>query len=233
MSEILQWSTGLNGYKKHTLHENHFTTELTECQFEPGRNLDNIFVDHLINRPNSPVELLYSGGSDSELVLISLMKNKIPVEVMTMVIQIKGITLFNIANFGFKGDSNRAAILPTDSNTEVTDIGSSGKPFAHGNITIMTSNTSTVKTTLNAQTIATYSPNGEATTVGSQAAPFDNVYAYNIHAVSGFSGPLLANTAAPTSVSSTGTAGEVAFDSTHIYVCVANNTWRRANLTTW
>jgi hypothetical protein len=93
MSEILQWSTGLNGYKKHTLHENHFTTELTECQFEPGRNLDNIFVDHLINRPNSPVELLYSGGSDSELVLISLMKNKIPVEVMTMVIQIKGITL--------------------------------------------------------------------------------------------------------------------------------------------
>ena len=93
MSEILQWSTGLNGYKKHTLDSNHFTTELTECQFESGRNLDDIFYDHLVDRPNSPVELLYSGGSDSELVLISLMKNKIPVEVMTMVIQVKGITL--------------------------------------------------------------------------------------------------------------------------------------------
>jgi len=93
MSELLQWSTGLNGYKKHTLDSNHFTTELTECQFEPGRSLDDILYDHLIDRPSSPIELLYSGGSDSELVLMSLMKNKIPVEVMTMVIQFKDITL--------------------------------------------------------------------------------------------------------------------------------------------
>jgi len=93
MSNILQWSTGLNGYKKHTLDNNHFTTELTECQFEPGRNLDDIFYDHLVNRPNSPVELLYSGGLDSEIVLMSLLKNKIPVEAMTMVITIKGAIL--------------------------------------------------------------------------------------------------------------------------------------------
>ena len=89
MSEILQWSTGLNGYKKHILDRNYFTTELIECQFEPGRSLDDIFYDHLVDRPNSPVELLYSGGSDSELVLMSLMKNKIPFEVMTMVVQFK------------------------------------------------------------------------------------------------------------------------------------------------
>jgi hypothetical protein len=93
MSELLQWSSGLNGYKKHTLYDNHFTTELTECQFEPGRSLDDIFYDHLIDCPNNSVELLYSGGSDSELVLMSLMRNKIPVEVMTMVIQFKDITL--------------------------------------------------------------------------------------------------------------------------------------------
>jgi hypothetical protein len=93
MSELLQWSTGLNGYKKHILDSNHFTTELTECQFEPGRNVDDIFYDHLVNRPNSPVELLYSGGLDSELVLMSLLKNKIPVEAMTMVITVKGAIL--------------------------------------------------------------------------------------------------------------------------------------------
>ena len=93
MSEILQWSTGLNGYKKHTLHNNDFTTELTECQFEPGRSLDSIFVDHLMDRPDSPVELLYSGGLDSELVLMSLLRNNIPVEAMTMVIMIKGAIL--------------------------------------------------------------------------------------------------------------------------------------------
>ena len=93
MSEILQWSTGLNGYKKHILDSNHFTTELTECQFEPGRNVDDIFYDHLVNRPNSPVELLYSGGLDSELVLMSLLRNNISVEAMTMVITIKGAIL--------------------------------------------------------------------------------------------------------------------------------------------
>ena len=93
MSEILQWSTGLNEYKKHTLDNNNFTTELTECKFELGRSVDAIFNDHLADRPNSPVELLYSGGMDSELVLMSLMNNKIPVEVITMVIQVRGITL--------------------------------------------------------------------------------------------------------------------------------------------
>jgi hypothetical protein len=93
MSEILQWSTGLNGYKKHTLDNNNFTTELTECQFEPGRSVDAIFYDHLVDRPNSPVELLYSGGLDSEFILMSLMRNKIPFELMTMVIQVRGITL--------------------------------------------------------------------------------------------------------------------------------------------
>lgn len=93
MSELLQWSTGLNGYKKHTLDSNHFTTELTECQFEPGRSVDSIFYDHLIDRPSSPVELLYSGGLDSELVLMSLLRNKIPVEAMTMIIMIKGAIL--------------------------------------------------------------------------------------------------------------------------------------------
>ena len=93
MSEVIQWSTGLNGYKKHTLDNNNFTTELTECQFESGRSVDDMFYDHLVDRPDSPVELLYSGGLDSELVLMSLLRLKIPVEAMTMVITIKGAIL--------------------------------------------------------------------------------------------------------------------------------------------
>ena len=93
MSEILQWSTGLNGYKKNTLDNKHYTTLLTECEFEKGRDIDSIFVDHLANRQTSKIELLYSGGADSELVLMSCLRNKIPFEVMTMVIQVKGITL--------------------------------------------------------------------------------------------------------------------------------------------
>ena len=38
---------------------------------------------------------------------------------------------------------------------------------------------------------------------------------------------------APTSSTSPGTPGQIAYDSTYIYVCVANNTWKRASISTW
>lgn len=44
---------------------------------------------------------------------------------------------------------------------------------------------------------------------------------------------ILSNVAYPSTASSVGTTGQVAFDATHIYVCVATNTWVRANLAAW
>jgi cytoskeletal protein CcmA (bactofilin family) len=38
---------------------------------------------------------------------------------------------------------------------------------------------------------------------------------------------------APSSASSTGTAGTIAYDTNYIYVCVAANTWKRVSLSTW
>jgi hypothetical protein len=38
---------------------------------------------------------------------------------------------------------------------------------------------------------------------------------------------------APATASSNGTAGTMAFDSTHLYYCVANNQWVRAELSSW
>ena len=37
----------------------------------------------------------------------------------------------------------------------------------------------------------------------------------------------------PATASSNGIAGTIRFDSGYIYVCVANNTWKRATLSTW
>jgi hypothetical protein len=93
MSEILHWATGLNGYKKHTLDATKFSTTITECEVETGREIHQIFNDHLAGRQTSKVEILYSGGTDSELVLLSCIKNNIPFEVMTMVIQTNGLIL--------------------------------------------------------------------------------------------------------------------------------------------
>ncbi len=39
--------------------------------------------------------------------------------------------------------------------------------------------------------------------------------------------------AAPASSSSAGTAGQIAFDSSYLYVCVAANTWRRTPIDDW
>jgi nitrogen fixation/metabolism regulation signal transduction histidine kinase len=37
----------------------------------------------------------------------------------------------------------------------------------------------------------------------------------------------------PASSTATGIVGQIAFDTTHLYVCIATNTWVRATLATW
>jgi len=44
---------------------------------------------------------------------------------------------------------------------------------------------------------------------------------------------VVAANSAPAANNSTGTAGTIAWDSDYIYVCVATDTWKRANLSTW
>jgi hypothetical protein len=88
-----EWYTGLNNFKKHTVTEKNFYTLIREFDFEPDRNINDIFYDHLSNRSTKKVEILFSGGADSEYVLKSCIYNSIPLEVMTMIIQYKGITL--------------------------------------------------------------------------------------------------------------------------------------------
>lgn len=45
---------------------------------------------------------------------------------------------------------------------------------------------------------------------------------------------LIANTAAaPANSSASGTAGEIRWDSSYVYLCLANGSWKRAALSTW
>jgi len=45
--------------------------------------------------------------------------------------------------------------------------------------------------------------------------------------------PFLSNVTVPTTPASNGSIGQVAWNSTHFYVCTATNTWRRFSLSTW
>lgn len=48
-----------------------------------------------------------------------------------------------------------------------------------------------------------------------------------------FGTPLIHATKTPASASAAGNAGEIAWDSSYIYVCTATNTWKRAAIATW
>lgn len=95
--EKITWTAGIKSHKQYTLEEfadyYKFTTELVETDFEPNRNIHDIFYDHLKLRESKMVEVLYSGGMDSEFTLLSCIKNNVPVTAITMRIFIKGILL--------------------------------------------------------------------------------------------------------------------------------------------
>jgi hypothetical protein len=48
-----------------------------------------------------------------------------------------------------------------------------------------------------------------------------------------FAANLIISNTVPATASSNGAAGTIARDSNYIYVCVANNTWKRTALSTW
>lgn len=43
----------------------------------------------------------------------------------------------------------------------------------------------------------------------------------------------LSNTAAPTTAGAAGTKGEIRYDDSYVYICIATNTWKRAAISTW
>lgn len=87
------WYTGKNDYRKLTLTPgeglNFFTMELLEPEIQNFNNIHEAFAYNLEGAP-LPVEVLYSGGIDSECILISCLVNKIPAVAITMRLMLKG-----------------------------------------------------------------------------------------------------------------------------------------------
>ena len=67
--------------------------------------------------------------------------------------------------------------------------------------------------------LPTYSGNIANVTVSGQIAVFGNVF--------------VANTYTPALANSTGTAGQITWNTNYVYICIAANTWKRANIATW
>ena len=65
------------------------------------------------------------------------------------------------------------------------------------------------------------------TTTGAQALSFKTLTSPVIN------NPTLTGAAVPATATSAGTTGQIAYDSTHLYICTATNTWRRIALASW
>lgn len=98
------WYAGKENYKKLSLELlvnpntdwpelggdfNHFTLTLLDKKINSFKNINEAFAYNL-EGANLPVEVLYSGGMDSECVLISCLQNNIPATAITMRLMFRG-----------------------------------------------------------------------------------------------------------------------------------------------
>lgn len=98
------WYTGKENYRKLSLdllvtpntdwpelggNFNHFTMELLDKPIHNFKNINEAFA-YNIEGANLPVEVLYSGGIDSECVLVSCQANNIPAVAITMRLMFRG-----------------------------------------------------------------------------------------------------------------------------------------------
>lgn len=100
MNDIIEWYSGYQNFKKHTLtidretKTNNYCIEILDTEIPNiDRNIFDIFGDYFSIRQNKVVEVLYSGGMDSELILYACLIKKIPVRALTMRILVDGVVL--------------------------------------------------------------------------------------------------------------------------------------------
>jgi hypothetical protein len=87
------WYSGIDNYRKHTLtfgqDSNTFTLELLDVESRNVNTIHDAFEMHL-DGANLPVEVLYSGGADSECIIKVCLDRNIPVKAVTLRLLMSG-----------------------------------------------------------------------------------------------------------------------------------------------
>ena len=143
----------------------------------------------------------------------------------------------NIQNVDSVGTNNSADIIATAPNgtdtSKYIDMGINGNNFVSSAWTISGKNDGYVYINSGNLTLGTDTPNTTVkvhvggTLAGNVVTTFSNsnvTICGNLIVCDGY---------VPTANNSAGTAGQIAWDSGYVYVCIATNTWKRANISTW
>jgi hypothetical protein len=96
---MLEWYSGSDNYRKHTLEfgeQNVFTTELLDVELKNVSTVQDALQLHL-DGANLPIEVLYSGGLDSESVILHCIRGNIPVVALTLRLLINNLPI-NVAD---------------------------------------------------------------------------------------------------------------------------------------
>ena len=96
MSNTLEWFSGIDNYRKHSLtfgpDSNTFTLELLDVESRGVSTIHDAFEMHL-SGASLPVEVLYSGGVDSECVIKVCLDRNIPVKAITLKLLMSGVPI--------------------------------------------------------------------------------------------------------------------------------------------
>lgn len=100
MFDTVEWYSGFDNYKKHTYCRDlknkvhNYTIDILDVDIpNQDRPLFDIFADYLSQRQTKTVEVLYSGGMDSELILYSCISKNVPVRAVTMRILVDNVVV--------------------------------------------------------------------------------------------------------------------------------------------
>lgn len=149
----------------------------------------------------------------------------------------------NIQNVDSVGTQNSADFIATAPNgtdsSRYIDMGINGNNYSSSSWTISGANDGYVYINSGNLTLGTDTP---ATTVkvhvggtlaGNVVATFANTGATVAGNLTVSGSSHIANVRVPTLANSAGTAGQITWDSSYVYICIAANTWKRANISTW
>lgn len=229
-----------------------FTTEIEHWRFYKNNSDPTLYVRDMIN---ARMHLQLSAGASAATALTHI-RSALTVDGATSLassLSVNGNASFSAAMQGyssldFYNSTNYTRVVRTNDGRltiyRPNDVASPAVSFGGGNDEIQVRGGLGIIAHSGANFSVNASASGGTLTL---ASPSSNVFisaggADPVIAMTGrvtvssnlqVSGTTIVASAPPATSSSTGTAGTVTWDSDHLYVCTATNTWKRAPLASW
>lgn len=148
-----------------------------------------------------------------------------------------GYSQLNIQNIDSVGTLVSADFIATAPNGTDTshyiDMGINGNNFSSGNWTVSGANDGYVYINQGNLTLGTDTTNTTVKIHVGGTLAGNIITTFSQDKVSIGANLVISSTYVPALANSAGSAGTVVWDSNYVYICVATNTWKRANIATW